>query len=51
VHLRYVEDRSFAETAATLGVTEENARVLVHRALAKMRRMMLPPEAVQGVEA
>lgn len=51
VHLRYFEDRSFAETAATLGVTEENARVLVHRALAKMRRMMLPPEAVQGVEA
>lgn len=50
VHLRYFEDRSFAETAATLGVSENNARVIVHRALAKLRRTMASV-AVQGVEA
>lgn len=51
VHLRYFEGRSFAETAVTLGVTEENARVIVHRALAKLRRAMAGPETVQGVGA
>jgi RNA polymerase sigma-70 factor, ECF subfamily len=51
VQLRYFEDCSFAETAATLGVTEENARVIVHRALAKLRRTMAGPETVLGAEA
>jgi len=32
-------------------VTEENARVIVHRALAKLRRAMAGTETVQGVEA
>ena len=50
VHLRYFEDRSVAETAATLGVSENNARVIVHRALAKLRRTMASV-TVRGVEA
>ena len=51
VHLRYFEDRSFAEAAATLGVTENNARVIVHRALAKLRRTMASSVTARGVEA
>ncbi len=51
VHLRYFEDRSFAETANTLGVSENNARVIVHRALAKLRRAMTSSVAARGVEA
>lgn len=51
VHLRYFEDRSFAETAVTLGVSENHARVIVHRALAKLRRTMASAASVRGVEA
>jgi len=51
VHLRYFEDRSFAETAGTLGVSENHARVIVHRALAKLRRTMASAASVRGVEA
>lgn len=51
VHLRYFEDRSFAETARTLGVSENHARVIVHRALAKLRRAMASAVSVRGVEA
>jgi RNA polymerase sigma factor (sigma-70 family) len=51
VHLRYFEDRSFAEAARTLGVSEEHARVIVHRALAKLRRAMGGAMTVPGVEA
>ena len=51
IHLRYFEDRSFAETAATLGVPENSARVIVHRALAKLRRSMGSPVTVKGAEA
>jgi RNA polymerase sigma-70 factor (ECF subfamily) len=50
IHLRYFEDRSFADTAATLGVRENSARVIVHRALAKLRRTMASV-TVRGVEA
>lgn len=50
VHLRYFEDRSFAETAATLRVSENHARVIVHRALAKLRRTMTNTVRVGGVE-
>jgi RNA polymerase sigma factor (sigma-70 family) len=50
IHIRYFEDRSFAETAATLGVRENSARVIVHRALAKLRRTMASV-TVRGVEA
>jgi RNA polymerase sigma-70 factor (ECF subfamily) len=51
VHLRYFEDRSFAETAVTLGVSENHARVIVHRTLAKLRRTMAPSVTAGGVEA
>jgi RNA polymerase sigma factor (sigma-70 family) len=51
VNLRYFEDRSFAETAATLGVRENTARVIVHRALAKLRRTMASAVTARGVEA
>ena len=51
VHLRYFEDRSFAEAAATLGVSENNARVIIHRALAKLRRTMASTVTAGGVEA
>jgi RNA polymerase sigma factor (sigma-70 family) len=51
VHLRYFEDRSFAETASTLGVSENHARVIVHRALAKLRRTMASGMTARGVEA
>jgi len=51
IHLRYFEDRSFAETAATLGVPENSARVIVHRALAKLRRAMGSVVTVKGAEA
>jgi len=51
VHLRYFEDRSFAETATTLAVSENHARVIVHRSLAKLRRRMASAVAARGVEA
>lgn len=51
VHLRYFEDRSFAETADTLGVSEANARVIVHRALAKLRQLLGSLVTLGGVEA
>ncbi len=51
VHLRYFEDRSFAETAATLSMRENTARVIVHRALAKLRRTMAAGVPARGVEA
>jgi RNA polymerase sigma factor (sigma-70 family) len=51
IHLRYFEDRSFAETAATLGVPENSARVIVHRALAKLRHTMASSVTPRGVEA
>jgi RNA polymerase sigma-70 factor (ECF subfamily) len=38
VHLRYFENQSFEDAARTLGTSEPHARVIVHRALAKLRR-------------
>jgi RNA polymerase sigma factor (sigma-70 family) len=37
VYLRYYEDRSFSETARIMGMPQVTARVIVHRALAKLR--------------
>ena len=51
VHLRYFEDQSFAQTADILGITEANARIIVHRALAKLRRTLDGLVTVGGVEA
>lgn len=51
VHLRFFEGRSFAEVGQVLGVTEEHARVIVHRALRRLRKSMGPAVAVGGAEA
>jgi RNA polymerase sigma factor (sigma-70 family) len=40
IYLRYFEDRSFAETARMLGRPQVSLRVVVHRALAKLRRQL-----------
>lgn len=40
VLVRYVEDRSLAETGAALGVSEDAARKRVSRALEKLRRLL-----------
>jgi RNA polymerase sigma factor (sigma-70 family) len=37
VYLRFFDDAPFAEVAATLGMREATARVVVHRALGKLR--------------
>jgi RNA polymerase sigma factor (sigma-70 family) len=51
VHLRYFEDRSFAQTAQVLDVSEAHARVIVHRALRKLRESMGPAIAIGSVQA
>jgi RNA polymerase sigma-70 factor (ECF subfamily) len=38
VYLRYFEDRSIAETARILGIPQVSVRVIVHRALGRLRR-------------
>ncbi|HEV3096200.1 MAG TPA: sigma-70 family RNA polymerase sigma factor [Candidatus Dormibacteraeota bacterium] len=40
IYLRYFEDRSFAETARIMGARQVTVRVMVHRALGKLRRHM-----------
>lgn len=40
VYLRYVEDQSFAETARMMGAPQVTVRVLVHRGLGKLRRIL-----------
>jgi RNA polymerase sigma factor (sigma-70 family) len=41
IYLRYFEDQSFAETARIMGARQVTVRVLVHRALGKLRRHIL----------
>jgi len=38
IYLRYFEDQSFAETARIMGARQVTVRVMVHRALGKLRR-------------
>jgi RNA polymerase sigma factor (sigma-70 family) len=38
IYLRYFEDQSFAETARIMGARQGTVRVLVFRALRKLRR-------------
>jgi RNA polymerase sigma factor (sigma-70 family) len=40
IYLRYFEDQSFAETARIMGSRQVTVRVMVHRALGKLRRHM-----------
>lgn len=51
LHLRFFEDQSFQQMAQTLGISEDHARVVVHRALAKLRRHLMPQRVVGGAEA
>ena len=39
--LLYLEDRSYEEMAAILGITQNNVRVKMHRVQEKLRRMMV----------
>ena len=38
IYLRYFEDQSFTETARIMGARQVTVRVMVHRALGKLRR-------------
>jgi RNA polymerase sigma factor (sigma-70 family) len=40
VYLRYYEDLSFAETARIMNAPQVTIRVIVHRALVKLRRQL-----------
>ncbi len=40
IYLRYFEDHAFAETARIMGARQVTVRVMVHRALGKLRRHM-----------
>jgi RNA polymerase sigma factor (sigma-70 family) len=40
IYLRYFEDQSFADTARIMGMAQVTVRVLVHRALGKLRRRL-----------
>jgi len=40
IYLRYYEDLSFAETARIMGAPQVTIRVIVHRALGKLRRQL-----------
>ena len=40
LYLRYFEDQSFAETAHMMGAPQVTVRVLVHRGLGKLRRIL-----------
>ena len=51
IHLRYFEGQSVTHTAQTLGISEENARVTVHRALIKLRLGLATQLSAEGVEA
>ena len=45
IYLRYFEDQSFAETARVLGMPSVSVRVLVHRALARLRSRLAAAQA------
>jgi RNA polymerase sigma factor (sigma-70 family) len=48
IYLRYFEDQSFADTARIMRSPQVSVRVLVHRALGKLRHR-LEPDAVKEV--
>ncbi|HEX9097820.1 MAG TPA: sigma factor-like helix-turn-helix DNA-binding protein [Candidatus Dormibacteraeota bacterium] len=50
VYVRFFEDAPFDEVGRIIGVRAGTARVLVHRALAKLRRQLdsSPPNGVTG---
>src|SRR4029077_7148678 len=42
IYLRYYEDLTFAESARIMGAPQVTIRVIVHRALGKLRRQLQP---------
>jgi RNA polymerase sigma-70 factor, ECF subfamily len=48
IHLHYVEDRTFAEADSLLGTREGNSRVMVHRALRKLRHRLAAGVSKEG---
>jgi RNA polymerase sigma-70 factor, ECF subfamily len=40
IYLRYYEDHSFAEAARIMGIPQVTVRVIVHRALSKLRQKL-----------
>ena len=51
IYFRYFEDRPFAETARLIGTREGNARLIVHRALGKLRARLRVMAVVDRVQA
>lgn len=49
VHLHYFENRPFEEVSRVIGTSEAHARVIVHRALAKLRRYLTESNPVLEV--
>jgi len=49
IYLRYFEDQSFAETARVMRAPQVTVRVIVHRALAKLRRQLSANAVTGGV--
>lgn len=48
IHMHYVEDRTFAEADTLLGTRQGNTRVMVHRALRKLRRRLVAGITEEG---
>lgn len=48
LRLRIVEERSYAEVAVALGVTEQTARARVSRAVAALRQSLPPSALLEG---
>lgn len=48
LELRFLKNYSVAETAAALGLTEDNVKVLTHRALKELRKFAYPVVEPQG---
>ena len=49
IYLRYFEDQSFTETARIMGRPQVTVRVLVHRALDKLRQRLEPVGQDRGM--
>jgi RNA polymerase sigma-70 factor (ECF subfamily) len=48
VYLRFFSDLAYEEVGLTMGLRESTARVLVHRAMDKLRRYLAHSRAEEG---
>ncbi|AGH95943.1 hypothetical protein A11Q_1727 [Pseudobdellovibrio exovorus JSS] len=48
LELRYVDDKTFNEIAATLNMSENNARQIISRGIRRLRQLVNPSEKVGG---